>query len=336
MCLAAKSKRVASGRRLALIVAALIGSAGAAAPSDSDQRLAVPDPQSRAKSAKLIAELFQNDLARIRNTDQEAAYAVKLLDSAAETTDDPAGRFELFEEARTAAAHAGDGETAMRAVSQISDAYRADGLGLAAQTLSVVVAHASAHSATRALPLIDDFMAQSIAADRFDLATLGANLAVDAAQKSRDASLMARAEASAKDLETLKAAYQGVPAARAKLAQNPTDSDANLIVGRYYCLYKADWGALVPLSRGSDAALKELASKDLGAGTDSPAMMMAGDGWWDWATDQTGPPRQNARARAVYWYQKALPQLEGLSKLLADHRIFDFRAEHPQTAPPAQ
>jgi hypothetical protein len=322
--------------RLGLMTAALIGCVGAAPRVDSDHRLAVPDPQSRAKSAKLIAELFQTDLARIRNADQEAAYAVKLLDSAAQTTDDPAGRFELFEEARTAAAHAGDGETAMRAVSQISDAYRADGLGLAAQTLSVVVAHAGARSATRALPLIDDFVAQSIAADRFDLATLGATLALDAARRSRDAGLTARAEASAKELDTLKAAYQDVPAARAKLAQNPTDSDANLAVGRYYCLYKADWDALVPMSRGSDAALKELAARDLAAGTDSHAMKLAADGWWDWAAEQSGLPRQNARARAVYWYQKALPQLEGLSKLLADHRIFDYRAEHPQTAPPAQ
>lgn len=326
-------KRLARGGRLGLMIGVMVGCAGA---GESDSRLAVPNPQSRAKSAKLIAELFQTDLARIRSANQEAAYALKLLDSAAQTNDDPAGRFELLEEARSAAAHAGDGETAMRAVGQISDAYRADGLGLAAQTLSVVVAHAGPHSATRALPLIDDFVVQAIAADRFDLATLGANLAMDAAHRSRDASLLATAEASARDLETLKAAYQDVPAARAKLARNPTDSDANLAVGRYYCLYKADWGALIPLSHGSDAALKELAAKDLTAGSDSQTMMLAADGWWDWATDQTGLPRQNARARAVYWYQKALPQLEGLSKLLADHRIFDFRAEHPQTAPPAQ
>ena len=126
-------------RRLALAIAALISCVGTAAPVDSDHRLAVPDPQARAKSAKLIAELFQADLARIRSTDQEAAYARKLLDSAADTADDPAGRFELFEEARGAAAHAGDGETAMRAVSQISSGYRADGLSLAAQTLCVVV-----------------------------------------------------------------------------------------------------------------------------------------------------------------------------------------------------
>jgi len=325
---------IVRGASLALLLAALIASVAAAPPSTQDARLPVPDPQTRAKAAKLIAELFQTDLMQIKNAADEAAYAAKLLKAATDTADDPAGRFELFEEARSSAAHAGDVETAMQAVGQISQAYRANGLGLAAQTLSVVVAHAGPRDAPRALPYIDNFVGQSVGADRFDLATLGTDLAMDAARKSQDPTLIAQAEAFAKETDSLKAAFEGVPAAGAKLAQNPSDADANLMIGRFYCLYKGEWGALLPLSHGSDPALKDLAAKDLAGATDPHAMMLIGDGWWDWAAVQSGMPRQNARGRAVFWYQKAAPQLQGLSKLVVEHRLFEFSAEHPESATP--
>lgn len=303
------------------------------APARQDPRLAVPDPALRAKSARLIAELFQSDLAQIRNPAQEAAYASKLLKSATQTTDDPVGRFELFEEARAAAAQAGDVETAMEVVGQISQNYRVNGLLLAANTLGLLVARLGPQDAPRALPFIDTFVSQAVGADRLDLAKAGADMAAQIAHKSKDGTLIAESEAFSKEIESLKAAFEGVPAAAAKLADNPADPEANLVVGRYYCLYKGEWGALEPLSRGSDPVLRGIAARDLAGATDPHGMMAIGDGWWDWAETQSGVPRQTARRRAVYWYQKASPQLEGLSKLVVEHRLFEMQSEHPDTAP---
>lgn len=293
----------------------------------------MPDPVARAKSARLIAELFQSDLAQIRNTQQEAAYAAKLLKAGTGTADDPAGRFELFEEARAAAAHADDIETAMQAVEQISQTYRVNGLLLAANTLEMVAAHLDPQDAPRALPFIDNFVNQAVGADRLDLAKLGADIATELANKSKDRMLIAEAEGFSKEIDALNAAFHGIPAALARLAKNPADPDANLVVGRYYCLYKVQWGALEPLSRGSDPVLKQIAGTDLAGAADAHGMMVIGDGWWDWAESQAGIPRQTARQRAVYWYEKASPKLEGLSKLVVDHRLFEVRSEHPDTVP---
>lgn len=316
-----------------LLPALFLCLAAAPAPPARDTRLPVPDPASRAKSAKLIAELFQMDLAQIRNAAQEAQYAAKLLQAGIDTTDDPAGRFELFEEARASAAQVGDVETAMQAVSQISKNYRVNGLTLAAHTLGLVVSHSAPQEAPRALPYIDSFVSQAIGADKFDLAKFGVDLAMDIARKSRDSTLINQAENFAEEIDALKAVFDSVPAAEAKLARNPMDPDANLTIGRYYCLYKGEWAALAPLSQGSDPALKAIAGKDLAGATDAHAMMVIGDGWWEWAMNQTGMPRQNARERAVFWYQKAAPQLEGLSKLVVEHRIFEQHAEYPQGPP---
>lgn len=311
----------------------LIACVAAALPGQ-DTRLPVPDPSSRAKSAKLIAELFQSDLTQIRSSAQEAWYAARLLRAGIDTNDDPSGRFELFEEARAAAAQAGDIQTAMEAVSQISKNYRANGLALAANTLGLAVAHMPSRDAPTALPYIDSFVSQAINADRFDLARFGVDLASDIAHKVGDGPLITEAEKFSKDVDTLKAAFDAVPTAEAKLAQNPMDPEANLTIGRYYCLYKGEWAALQPLSRGSDPVLKAIAAKDLAGASDAQEMKAIGDGWWEWAENQTGTPRQNARERAVFWYQKASPQLEGLSKLLVEHRIFEEQADHPAAAPP--
>lgn len=318
-----------AGRAL-LLVALTTCLAAAPAPPAQETRLAVPDSTSRAKAAKLIAELFQSDLAQIRSSAQEADYAAKLFKAGLDTGDDPAGRFELIEEARTAAAHAGDVETAMRAVGQISKDYRVNGLALAANTLGLVAGHAAPQDAPRTLPYIDSFVSQAVGADKFDLAKFGVDLATNIAHKSGDATLITEAEKFSKEVDSLKSAFDGVPAAEAKLASNPADPDANFTVGRYYSLYKGEWAALEPLSRGSDPTLKAIAAKDLAGATDAHGMMAIGDGWWDWATSETGTPSQNARERAVFWYQKAAPQLEGLSKLVVEHRIFEQQAAHPQ------
>jgi hypothetical protein len=317
--------------RIGLIIACL--AAGSPTTSPNDPREPVPDLASRAQSAKLIAELYQSDLARIKEPGQEADYAARLLKAGDTTIDDPSGRFELLDEARIAAAQAGDAGTALQAVSRISKEYKVDGLSLAGNTLGLVVNRVLPRDAAKVLPVIDDFVGQAVDADRLDLAKLGADMADNAARKSKDGTLIAQAQDLSEEIGSLKAAFTGVPAASAKLAQDPADPDANYIVGHYYAILKGQWGALVPLSRGSDPVLKGIAARDLAGADNAREMADVGDGWWNWAETQAGLPRENARQRAGFWYRKAAPQLKGLPKLVVDHRLFEMQPEHPTTEP---
>ena len=83
-----------------------------------------------------------------------------------------------------------------------------------------------------------------------------------------------------------------------------------------------DWSHGLPLlARSSDATLKELASLDLRGATTTQVCMTIGNRYWDVAAKDQEPAHSAFQSRAEYWYSKALPQLEGLEKVLAEKRI---------------
>ncbi len=114
------------------------------------------------------------------------------------------------------------------------------------------------------------------------------------------------------------------------LKTSPDDPAANLAVGRCYCMVQGDWTRGLPmLAKGSDATMKTLALRDLGAtraaGTDGPASHDAetvGDAWWDASGRETTPIWKAAmQQRAVVWYRQALHNAGGLERLKIEKRI---------------
>src|SRR5207237_9161055 len=58
--------------------------------------------------------------------------------------------------------------------------------------------------------------------------------------------------------------FESVKTARERVKAGPNDAEANLSVGRYLCFVQGDWDRGLPmLAKGSHAALKALAGKDL-------------------------------------------------------------------------
>ncbi len=100
---------------------------------------------------------------------------------------------------------------------------------------------------------------------------------------------------------------ENVEDAMAVLKTNPTDPEANLAVGRYYCFRKGDWDKGLPMfAQGSDASLKELAATDMQKPTAPAEQKKLGDGWWDLAGSKVGATWKGSLQRAVYWYRKAV------------------------------
>jgi hypothetical protein len=129
-----------------------------------------------------------------------------------------------------------------------------------------------------------------------------------------------------KDIEERKQLHEAFAAAEKTLAEKPDDPEANRVSAAYYCLVKHDWPRGLPLLlKGDDETLKGLAIAEAAvAPGSSPDMVALGDRWYDAvsATEQTA--NRLARARAAFWYQRALPNLTGLTRSKVEKRLAEL------------
>ena len=59
-------------------------------------------------------------------------------------------------------------------------------------------------------------------------------------------------------------------------------------------------------------------------GLSSDEQAKLGDGWWDVAEKQAKTAQRSIKARALYWYQEALPSLSGLVKDNVEKRLAEY------------
>ena len=89
---------------------------------------------------------------------------------------------------------------------------------------------------------------------------------------------------------------------------NSTDPEANLVVGKYRCFQQGEWDkeGLWGLIKGSDVALKELATAEMRKPKSPEEQKKLGDGWWDLAGNTAGLVWKGSQQRAIFWYKKAV------------------------------
>ncbi len=94
--------------------------------------------------------------------------------------------------------------------------------------------------------------------------------------------------------------------ALAALQADPTDPQANLAVGKFLSIEKADWERGVPLLvLGSDAELKSAAEREWAGAATPEELLRLGTAWWNLAQTRTGREKQACLLRAGAWYQVA-------------------------------
>jgi hypothetical protein len=105
---------------------------------------------------------------------------------------------------------------------------------------------------------------------------------------------------------------EDVKKAEAALVANSDDTGAHLVLGKFLCFQKDDWIVGVPhLAKGSDAALKAAAAKELSEPSQTgPEKIGIGDAWID-ASKKVPAHRRAIQERAAFWYGQAWPDLEG-------------------------
>ncbi len=166
---------------------------------------------------------------------------------------------------------------------------------------------------------------EALDADDFRTGPALARDALALAKQAGDASSAERAAALGKEFQSRRPLHERYAKARRTLAETPDDPAACSDAGRYLCLVKEKWDEGLPLlARGSDETLKALAQEETAKPKDPAARLALGESWWNAARKESNDTlKARAAARALHWFEDAIPGLSGLEKIRAEKRIED-------------
>src|SRR5262249_573703 len=264
----------------------------------------VPEGEALAKAEAMLRDLYKDDYARTKQSEQ-AAFAERLLEQAGEVKRDPVLRYVCLRDARDAAARGAAAALALKAIDELAKEYAVNGreMRIAAFERAVKDAPSTARAAKLA-EMIEDSLEEVITSENYDDALRLARLAETAGYRSQDAALINATLARRREIESLKKAFDELKPALAKLNTNPQHAEANLGVGRFRCMYKGDWGqGLANLVQGGEGKLQELAQRETSGAEKPEQLAELADAWREFAKSERGTPRTNILRHALALYQ---------------------------------
>jgi len=308
------------------VVAPIVSVASAPLPAAADAKAPIPSAESQREAMTLLKDIYKDDYAQAKQPAAKTALAEKLLSELQNTKNDAASLYVMLSEARDLAVEAANPAVATHAIRSLAERFTVKPLKELAAALDKMtskphlgeVNHAIAEAA-----LVSVGEAQLD--EDFGIAKRLADIAVAAAKKAKDPSLLKRATESVKSVAVAKQQCDAWQTAQVVLAQTPGDPVANLVVGRYLCFVKEDWEqGLAHLAKGSDGSLRDLAAKSPKLSHDPTALADIGDAWFIAAEKAKGKDKANLRAGAAYWYAQAAPAATGLVKTKIEKRLAEL------------
>jgi hypothetical protein len=117
-----------------------------------------------------------------------------------------------------------------------------------------------------------------------------------------------------------------------KLLDNPEDGEANTTVGKYFCYEAQKWDIGIPLlMHGSDAELKKIAEMEMAKPDGVAQQAELGHAWYDLGKKGRAVTKEGPMARALVWYQLALPKMTGITKDTMTKRLDEIDSILPMT-----
>jgi hypothetical protein len=297
-----------------------------APPSAVIARAPAPAAAAQKEAEKQVRDLFKEQFAK-KGAAERRELAGLLLGHARKTSDDPAGRWALLREARVLAAEVCDVPLIQASCDALAVHFDVDGTALKQAALADAAKAARTSRDQEALAaawlrLTDEMLA----ADGYDAAEKAVAAAQQHAKKAGDPTLTLRIAARAKEVAEAKAKHKAVKAVMEALAKNGDDPGANLEMGQFLCFVKGTWDlGLRYLLKGSDAALKAAAEKDVVFPKDGAASAEAADLWWELAAREKGTLKKaQLLSRARQLYEEALGSTSGLTRIRVEKRLSEM------------
>jgi hypothetical protein len=160
-------------------------------------------------------------------------------------------------------------------------------------------------------------------ADEYDEAVQFAALAATAARKGKlGPAIIEEADGRFAQAKKDRDSFAAIRPYVDVLRDNPQDTNAHSMVGKYRCFVQGRWDhGLTLLARGSRVELRTVAALDLKTPrTGTPETAIA-DAWWEYAQTAPDDEKWGVQVRARYWYARCLPGLTGLDKVRAESRL---------------
>jgi hypothetical protein len=303
------------------------------------QKLPVPDEAAVAQARTAVEALFNTEIDNAKTSADKLALAKRLLDQALNPTSDTTGKYALMLMAEDLAASARDADTAFQTVDQMAEAFAVDRFAMKTGILGDWAKNARTPDARRwlveqAIRVGDE----ALDAGNLEAAKELGKLAANKLSLLRDKNLAQQLKAYRQQLAESGKDSEELQAARAALAKDPHDPQANLVVGQYLCFTKGDWEKGLPrLAQGSDEKLKGLAHQELTSPpTESSEQVAMADAWWEIAQSRRRLQMDAIKIHAGQWYRRAEAALAaGLVKTNVEKRLAEVsKLQNQSLLPP--
>ncbi len=295
----------------------------AAAGSPSSGKAVPPSAQELAAARQQVEQSFGRPAAGAAASGDARRQWAQTLVAQAQTTEQPATRFAMLDEAARTAAEAGDPQLAFSAVAQLERGFEADTWPLKAEVVDGLARVAKTLEDRQTLAHLTARLAdQAESAQRFELAQAMCESGLQLAKRLKDNTLQRRIANCLDQVDQNAALHKAASAAMAKLEVDANDPHAHLALGRYLCFARGDWtDGLAHLARGADAELAALARQELAAVHDDTQRLQLADNWYDWGRGEEGRQQLGAWSRAGTWYLDVQPRLAGESQQRVNQRL---------------
>jgi hypothetical protein len=313
--------RIRRGKALFMTIRTCLGMIFLAllvARTDAAGRLPVPNPAEEASLRESIRNQYIDQYTNLTDRSAQMGLARQLW-QASITAPTPAEGYALLCEARDIAARTGDLSAALGVADLLSAKYAVSvssaRVGAFATAGDVIQGSSAVDAYFRLLIAAID---QAMQADDFTPAhrlIQTAGTVVSAQQAYIWAEALSTRQT---DLKMQESAFASIALDFKHLRENPSDPNANLIIGRYECLIKGDWTTGLPmLERCSDEFLQKSARIEL---AEPENLRQQRDAQWfdgkpqtkvadSWASLEDIAPEYQTQLRLhIYdWYLRGLP-----------------------------
>ncbi|MCA9118172.1 MAG: hypothetical protein KDA79_24035, partial [Planctomycetaceae bacterium] len=286
------------------------------------QRAEIPDEAAQKQAEQQIREIFKQEYASAKQPAEQTELAMIMLGTAQPPTEN-ADRYVLLREARNLATAAGDVQTALKSIDELGRIFEVNALQLKAETLETARREARSDDIARlvadsALSAVDE----AIRAEEFDLGSELNSVARMAGRRIKDRELIDRVSTARDRIIDRRREFQEFEDASDKLSTSPDDEDASRIRGLYLCLRRNNWAEGLPLlQRSGHEEFEKIAELELMHPTEPADQLKLADAWWNRAESTRGSQQNALRSRALYWYERVLPELSGLQKTAVAKKI---------------
>ncbi|MGD0089099.1 MAG: interleukin-like EMT inducer domain-containing protein [Planctomycetota bacterium] len=300
--------------------------APATPPVQQEKRVSVPTPEQLKTAEATIRETFKDEFKK-SDAALQKALAAKLLELGVSTKNDDVARYQLLQMAIDLAVKQGEVSVARQAAELVVAGYEVDATKYSLKVLDDAGRNVREKGQYR--QLAEAYLSLADAAfqgEDYGTAITACGTAQRHARSAQDTPLETVAAKRGEQAGTAKAEFERVKIAREKLFENPVDGESSLIVGRYYCLRRGDFGKAMPLlAKASDQKWADAAKTDLADPQTVADQVLVADKWYDLALGLPKSDQEQVKFRAKTWYEKALFPSSGVTRIKIEKRLQELQ-----------